>query len=216
MNRNLTVWIGAVSVLLGTAKGSAVEVFPVVHHEPITVRLLDGKGGRPQARVHVVLVAGYDRRDLALGLWREDAVTDADGKVRLSDALRNLPLLRVKVLKRHVCAAGMEAEISVEWIRLSGLSGANRCGFASAENMPGVFTVFVKGKSAGPLAANPEIASPQTASPETASSRSAATPAKPVAPELARQAKSEALTKETDPPAPLTENEVAEMLLEQN
>ena len=68
MNRNLTILVG-VAILMATARVcSAVEVFPVVHHEPIVVRVLDGKGGRPQARVRVVLTAGYDRRDLVLGL----------------------------------------------------------------------------------------------------------------------------------------------------
>jgi hypothetical protein len=206
MNRNLTILVG-VAILMATARVcSAVEVFPVVHHEPIVVRVLDGKGGRPQARVRVVLTAGYDRRDLVLGLWREEAVTDAEGMVRLSDVLRNLPLLHVEVLNRHVCFAGTKAAISVERIRLSGLSGANRCGFASAENVPGFFTVFVKGKRAGPQRAGPQIAI----------ARSAEAPAKPVAPGTVPLAKSEALTIEPDPPAPLTDNEVAEMLLEQN
>jgi hypothetical protein len=211
MNRNLTIWVGVAMLMVTACVCSADEVFPVVHHEPIAVRVVDGKGGRPQARVRVLLTAGYDRRDLALGLWREEAVTDAEGQVRLSDALRNLPLLRMEVLKRHVCSAGTKAAISVERIRLSGLSGANRCGFAFAENVPGVFTVFVKGKGA-----SPQSASLQSASPQIASVRSAEAPTKPVAPETGPQAKSEALIIEPDPPAPLTDNEVAEMLLEQN
>src|SRR5271170_6498856 len=101
MNRNRTIWIGAAVLMAAAGVCSADEVFPVVHREPIVVRVLDGKGGRPQEHVRVVLTAGYDRRDLALGMWREEAVTDAEGKVRLSDGLRNLPLLRVEVLKRH-------------------------------------------------------------------------------------------------------------------
>jgi hypothetical protein len=211
MNRNLTIWVG-VAMLMATARVcSADEVFPVVHHEPMAVRVLDGKGGRPQARVRVLLTAGYDLRDLRLGMWREEAVTDAEGMARLSDALRNLPLLRVEVLNRHVCSAGTGAALGVERIRLSGMSGANRCGFVSAENVPGVVTVFVKGKSASPKSASPQITSPQIAS-----VRSAETPAKPVAPETVPQTKSEALAKMPVLPAPLTDNEVAEMLLEQN
>jgi hypothetical protein len=201
MNRSLTIWVGAMMALLASTTCLANEVFPVVHHDPITVRVLDGRCDGPQARVHVVLTAGYDRRDLALRLWHEEAVTDANGEVRLSDALRNLPLLRVEVLNRHVCSAGTEAAISVERIRLSGLSRSNRCGFVSAENVPGVFTVFVIGKMAGPKSASPQ---------------SAETPAKPVASETRPQAKSEVVAKKPDPPPPLTDNEVAEMLLEQN
>jgi hypothetical protein len=196
MNRNLTIWVGVAMLMLTARVCLAGEVFPVVHHEPIAVRVLDGRGGGPQAWVRVVLVAGYDRRDLRLALWREETLTDADGEVRLSEALRNLPLLRVEVLKRHACSSGREAAIGVERIRLSGLSGANRCGFASAENAPGVFTVFVKGKRA--------------------SAKDVKAPAKPVAPETVPLAKSEAVARKPDPPPPLTDYEVAELLLEQN
>jgi hypothetical protein len=196
MNRNLAIWVGVAMSMVTARVCSADEVFPVVHHEPIAVRVLDGKGGRPQARVRVVLTAGYDRRDLGLRLWREEAITDAEGMVRLSDALRNLPLLRVEVLKRHACSAGTGATITVERIRLSGLSGANHCGFASIDDAPGVYAVFVKGKKA--------------------SAKDVQMPAKLFAPETVPQAKSEALTKKPDPPPPLTDDEVAEMLLEPN
>jgi hypothetical protein len=146
MNRNPTIWIGAVIALLGGAVCGADEVFPVLHGDPIAVRVLDGKDGNPQARTRVVLTAGYDRRDLKLAQWREELLTDSAGIVQLSNALRNLPLLQVEVLNRHGCAPGAEnAALSVERIRESGLSGANRCGTAVAENAPGVLTVFVKG-----------------------------------------------------------------------
>ena len=136
--------------LLTTAACSADEVFPVVHHERIAVRVLEGKNGAPQARVHVVMVAGYNRRDLDVGMWREEAVTDEAGRVLLSDALRNLPLLRVEVLKRSSCATNSgDAAISVERIRRDGLSAANRCGTVVAVDAPGVLAVFVKGKKAG-------------------------------------------------------------------
>jgi hypothetical protein len=146
MNRRLTTWVAAVVVLLASVACRANEVFPVVHNETLTVRVLDGEDGKPQARVHVVLVGGYDRRDLGLRLWREEAVTDAEGKLRLSSALRNLPLLRAKVLKRHPCSPGSnDAAISVERVRRDGLSSVNRCGFATAADAPGVLTVFVTG-----------------------------------------------------------------------
>jgi hypothetical protein len=197
MNRNLKIWAGVAMWMATAGVCSADEVFPVVHPEPITVRVVDGKGGKPQARVHVVLVAGYDRHDLRQGLWREEAVTDAEGKVRISGALRNLPLLRVEVLKRHACATGIDEEvIAVERIRLAGLSGANRCGFAPIEDAPGVFTAFVKGKKA--------------------SAKGVGALAKPAAPETVEQAKSEALTKEPAPVPLLTDFEVAQMQLEQN
>ncbi|MGA2537838.1 MAG: hypothetical protein ABSF53_17615, partial [Terracidiphilus sp.] len=125
----------------------AAEVFPVVHNEPVIVRVLDGKSGQPQPLRRVVLTGGYDERDLALGQWREEALTDSDGRVRLSNDLRNLPLLRVEVLNGHVCQPGANrAAISVDGIRLNGMSGANRCGTAMVVDAPGVFTVFIKGK----------------------------------------------------------------------
>ena len=150
MNRNLAILIvgaGPVFGLLGGAACRADEVFPVVHNEPIAVRVLNGKDGHPQPQTHVVLTAGYDRRDLKQRLWREEALTDAAGMVQLSSALRNLPLLQVEVLNRPGCAPGADsAVLSVERIRGSGLTSANRCGSAVVENAPGVFTVFVKGK----------------------------------------------------------------------
>ena len=147
MNRNRTFWVRAAMALLAAAVCSADEVFPVVDHEPIAVRILEGKNGAPQARVHVVLIAGYDRRDLDLGLWREEAVTDEAGMVQLSDALKNLPLLRVAVLKRSSCATDAGgAAISVERIRRDGMSSANRCGTVVAADVPGTLAVFVKGK----------------------------------------------------------------------
>jgi len=132
-------------VLLATAVCEASESFPVAHNEAIAVRVLDGKDGKPQAHAHVVLQAGYDRRDLGVGLWHEEALTDGEGMVRLSNALINLPLLRVGVLKRHSCQTDAgQAAFSVDRIRRDGLSAANRCGAAVVPVAPGVITVFVK------------------------------------------------------------------------
>jgi hypothetical protein len=144
MNRKLTIWHAAAWMLFGAAACGADEVFPVVHSEPIAVRVLGGKDGKPQPRLRVVLLAGYDRRDLGLGLWREEALTDGNGEVQLSDALRNLPLLRVEVLKGHACSPdASDAAWSVERIRRDGLSTGNRCGTDTVAAAPGVFTVFV-------------------------------------------------------------------------
>jgi len=150
MNRNLTICACLSFGLLGGSVCRADEVFPVVHNEPIAVRVLNGKDGHPQAQTRVVLTAGYDRRDLRLAQWREEVLTDSAGMVQLSNALRNLPLLQVEVPNRHGCAPGAETmALSVERIRGSGMTGANRCGTAVVENAPGVFTVFVKGKKGG-------------------------------------------------------------------
>ncbi len=140
--------IKTAAILLLTASACAAgEVFPAVHNQPITLRVLDGANGKPQPYAHVVLVAGYDRRDLGVGLWRQEAVTDGAGEMRLSNQLRNLPLVRVEVLKRHGCEPDSGgAAFSVELIRRDGVSGANRCGTVAVEDAPGVLTVFVKGK----------------------------------------------------------------------
>jgi len=154
MNRLLNLPVGAALLLRAIPVFAADEVFPVVHNEPIAVRVADGKDGKPLPHEHVVLVAGYDRSDLDLALWREEAVTDAEGEVRLSNALRNLPVLRVEVLKRHICAPGAgDAAFSLERIRLDGLSSANRCGAITLADAPGVLTVFVKGMKGGAPAA---------------------------------------------------------------
>jgi len=152
MIRMLNFAAAGLTILLAGGACAADEVFPVVHNEPITLRVLDGKAGKPQPHVHVILVAGYDRHDLDLELWREEAATDAAGEVHLSDALRNLPFLRVEVLKHRACATSAgDAAASVERIRRDGLSATNRCGALAMENAPGVFTVFVKaGKTAKP------------------------------------------------------------------
>jgi hypothetical protein len=163
MNGNPFIWTAALT-LLGAAISGAGEVLPIVHNDPVAVRVVSGRDGEPQARARVVLVAGYDRRDLELGLWREEKLTDAEGVVRLSNALRNLPLLRVNVLKRHGCAADAGAQaVSVEQIRRDGLSASNRCGFAMVKDSPGVLTVFVKGgKSAAKSVKNSRPSPTQT------------------------------------------------------
>jgi hypothetical protein len=147
MNRILTIWaLGTMVLVATTVSGAgADEVFSVTHREAIAVRVLDGKDGKPQAHAHVMLAGGYDKRDLGLGLWREEALTDSNGMVRLSNALTNLPLIRVRVLTRHGCEPDSDqAAFSLERIRRDGLSTANRCGTAVATDAPGVFTVFVK------------------------------------------------------------------------
>ena len=160
MNRTLNILIGL--SLFGAAACHADEVFPVVHNEPLSVRVVSGKDGRPQARVRLALAAGYDQRDLAVEMWREEVVTDGAGVAQLSNALRNLPLLRVRVLNRHSCAPGAEKVLlNVEQIRGSGLSRENRCGTAVVENAPGMLTVYVKGdkdgSQAGSIAALPAV-----------------------------------------------------------
>jgi hypothetical protein len=143
------------ALLTASAGGTttANESFPSVHHEPITVRILGGKVGQPLAHLHVVLVGGYTQRDLQLGYWREEVLTDARGEARLSYLMTNLPFVQISVEKKHPCFTDSSASpFSMERIRRDGLSTANRCGIATVENVPGVFAVFVKAKPPAPAA----------------------------------------------------------------
>ena len=158
MNRSLFLSLCAATALLLPAVSKADEVFPVTHTEPITIRVLSGRDGRPQPHLHVVLTGGYGPRDLALAQWREETITDQSGAVHLSNGLRNLPLLRVEVLHGHACAPlTSNAAFSVELIRRDGLNGANRCGMVAAETAPGVLTLYVKGQKKASIKAEPEL-----------------------------------------------------------
>ena len=105
MTRNSGCRIAAMFALVALGTAGADEFFPVVHSETITVRVLDGKSGRPQPRLHIVLLGGYNRLDLQKELWREEALTDAGGMVHLSRQLSNLPFLRVQVLQETFLAS---------------------------------------------------------------------------------------------------------------
>ena len=143
--RSVAFLFAAGWVSLAAAAGPTNEIFPNAHSEPIIIRILDGKHGQPLVHVHLILVAGYDKRDIRLRLWEDEALTDDQGRARLPNQLANLPFLRIKVAKKHMCLANAGATLfSVEQMRGAGLSAPNRCGFATVTDAPGVFTVFVK------------------------------------------------------------------------
>jgi hypothetical protein len=147
MIRPLALSLAAGIALLTATLCCADETFPVVHNEPITVRILGGKNGQPLTHLHLVLIAGYDTSDLHDQLYRAEALTDAHGQAHLPKQLANLPWLQVWVAKKPLCQAKPRGgSFSVELIRRDGLSAPNRCGTATVEDAPGVFTVFVKGK----------------------------------------------------------------------
>ncbi len=163
-------------VLLAAQASSAANHFPAMPNAPIIVRILGGKDGHPIVHAHLILVAGYDQRDIQHGLWQEEGLTDEQGKARLSSTLASLPFLQVWVAKKHLCLANPRtARFSVERIRRDGLSTPNRCGTATVEDVPGVLTVFVKARRA----ARPP------ASPTAAAADSGAAPAPDPAPESA-------------------------------
>jgi hypothetical protein len=131
--------------LLTATLCGADETFPVVHNEPITVRILGGKDGQPLAYYHLLLIAGYDQNDLHDQLYRQELLTDAHGHVRLPKQLANLPWLQVWIDKKSLCQAHPRRDsFSVELIRRDGLSAPNRCGTVTVGDAPGVFNVFVK------------------------------------------------------------------------
>jgi hypothetical protein len=153
MLRPLALSLAAGASLLTATLNGAAETFPVVHNEPITVRILSGKDGLPLVHVHLVLLAGYDQRDLHDQLFRSEVLTDSHGQVRLPRQLANLPWLQVWVAKKPLCQAKPRGDsFSVELIRRDGLSAPNRCGTAVVEDAPGIFTVYVKGKGVAPPA----------------------------------------------------------------
>jgi len=153
MIRSLALCLVTGMALLTTTICRADEVFPVVHNEPISIRVLGGKNGLPLAHLHLVLIAGYDQSGLRDQLFREEAITNAQGQAQLSNQLTNLPWLQVWVNKKPLCQANpRKASFSMERIRRDGLSAPNRCGTITVEDAPGVFTVFVKGKGKAPVA----------------------------------------------------------------
>jgi hypothetical protein len=132
--------------LLAVLAARADETFPVMHPEPISVRILNGKDGKPLRHAHLLLLAGYDPKELKMQTWREETLTDEQGMARLSNQFANLPFLQVWVLKQKTCQSNPRGDtFSIERIRRDGLNTPNRCGLATAQATPGVFTVFVKG-----------------------------------------------------------------------
>ena len=159
MIRPVVAHFAAGIALAAAAASGAAESFPVVHKEPIIIRILGGTDGEPLVRQHLTLIAGYDQNDMREQLFREEVLTDEKGQVRLSDQLANLPWLQVWVGKKPLCQGNpRSASYSVELIRRDGLSAPNRCGTATVENKPGVFTVFVKNKTATPAVATADAA----------------------------------------------------------
>jgi hypothetical protein len=182
--RPIAVSLVAGLAFVSAAASGADETFPEVHRDPITIQVLGGKDGRPLGRLHLILIAGYDRTDMRKELFHEDAQTDAHGQVRLSNQMANLPWLQVWVDKKSLCQGNPRiASFSVELMRRDGLSAPNRCGMVTVEDHPGVFTVFVKGKGAAPapVAIAPKAAqrqsSPATSAPAAVGATAIAPPA---------------------------------------
>jgi len=145
MTRSIPLSMTAGLALFCSLAGGSCETFPVIHDDPITVRVLSGKDGKPVPHAHLLLVAGYDQEDLRLRLWQDETLTDAEGKVILSKPVGNLPFLQVWVGKAPLCQdSPRKTAFSIEQIHRDGLSTPNHCGIATVTDRAGIFTVFVK------------------------------------------------------------------------
>jgi hypothetical protein len=145
MVRTLSLALCAVTLALPGSMGKSEQSMPAIHPEPITIRILDGKGGAPLAHVHLLFVAGYDDRDLRLGFWSAEAITNAKGQASLPGALKDFSFVEVWVAKHRLCAAhGRSLGINLDSIRYEGMSTPNHCGTTVVEDTPGVLTVFAK------------------------------------------------------------------------
>jgi hypothetical protein len=169
MIRPLAVSLAAGLALLAPAMMCADETDAAVLNQQITVRILNGADGQPLAHLHLVLFAGYDQDDIRKQLWREETLTDEQGRARLSSQFAHLPWLQVSVTRRYLCQKNPDAaSFSVELIRRDGLSAPNRCGIATVENTPGVFTLFVKSRPSDTTATSVAPAQEKPGSPAPA------------------------------------------------
>ena len=161
--RTLSLALGVGTLLLPASAGRTQNSLPATHPEPTTIRILDGKGGGPLAHVHLQVVAGYDDRDLRLGFWSEEVVTDAQGRASLPGSLKNFSFVAVWVAKHRLCAAhGRSTYVNLDNIRSEGLSTPNRCGTTVIADTPGVLNVFAKAhhKDLPPPPAKPAVKPP--------------------------------------------------------
>jgi hypothetical protein len=188
MIRLFPLTIAAGLALLAAPFSGAAAPYSVTHNGPITVRILSGEDGQPFAHVHLLLLGGYDQRQIDDKLWREEAITDAHGEARLSKQFANLPWLQVWVRKKRLCQAKPRAaSFSVELMLRDGVSAPNRCGTFTVEETPGVFTVFVKGVGKSDLpepsgATKTAPIAPTTAAAEASQAAVVPAPASPAAP----------------------------------
>src|ERR1035437_5192033 len=75
---------------------SSGETFPVLHREPITIRIVDGKTGPPLTHVHLAILGGirparYSQRDVAgrddNRRWRQCTIADLPGELSFFPSL---------------------------------------------------------------------------------------------------------------------------------
>jgi len=148
MIRPLALTFGVALSLTAAPFCTAGENFPEDHHEPITLRVLASKDGHPLPHIRLTLFAGYDKRDLHDRQWRQEILTDDQGKAQLSYAFANFPFVQVWSNKSLCFGKSKKVDFSIELIRRDGLSTPNRCGRAMVADAPGIFNVYAKAKAA--------------------------------------------------------------------
>jgi len=180
MARTLAFFLAAGLAALAPKASGAEETLAAAHNQPITIRILDGKHGQPVAHIHLLLLAGYDLHDIRHQLWHDEALTDDHGAARLPRQLADLPFLQVWAAKKSLCQAYPRSEyFSVDRMRQTGISAPNRCGIATVEDAPGVFTVFVKARVAKTrISARPAAAPATTTAPAVSAPAPAPAPAR--------------------------------------
>ncbi len=136
--------LGLAAWALGVVLEAMGETFPVEHREPLTVRALSGKTGRPVAHLRLTMTAGYDGHDLEQRLWRVEGSTDERGELRMPRAIAELPFLQVRVKKGRLCQTA--SAFVTDRIRNEGLNAPNSCGFIRAQEEPRVLVLFVRGE----------------------------------------------------------------------
>jgi len=175
--RTLSLVLCVMTLALPGSMGKSEQSLPAIHPEPITIRILNGKDGTPLAHVHLLLVAGYDDRDLRQGFWSGEAITNAKGQASLPDSLKNFSFVAVSVAKRRLCAArGRSLSVDLDNVRSEGMSTPNRCGNLMFADKPGVLTVFAKAHAEDLLSPIAPIAVPAAKPPAPCRSKRGARP----------------------------------------
>jgi hypothetical protein len=145
------------SALPLAAQLASVEAIPVDHKEPITIRVLDGRDGRPIPNLRLALRAGYTENDIARRFWREEAMTNADGEARLPSTLANFPFLDAILARARLCQSSADGAVyKIGLIRSEGWLAPNHCGVVAIENQPGVLTLFATQRGKPETSSAPE------------------------------------------------------------
>ena len=109
--------------------------------EEISVRLVHGKTGKPQAKIRVYIVLGDPKQQQVL-----DLTTDRDGVIRFDP--RSVRSFQVRAIGEVPCGeqpvGAPNRDYAVDKILSSGVVTLNDCGRSSVEPIRGRLTYFVR------------------------------------------------------------------------